>query len=131
MVAVHRRHVPYFVLANSETFPLHHISDPFARWAGSSTKHYAWLSLHAMEVFRQHIERFGVPHKLTTMFDRVRDCPALPHVDKYFDPPQVMPERYKGADTVQAYRDYYIGEKLKFARWLHGDAPFWVPNYRR
>jgi hypothetical protein len=30
---------------------------------------------------------------------------------------QAMPDEYKNDDVVQAYRDYYNGEKAYFAKW--------------
>jgi hypothetical protein len=28
-----------------------------------------------------------------------------------------MPDEYKTTDTIQAYRNYYVGEKSGFAKW--------------
>lgn len=40
---------------------------------------------------------------------------------------QAMPERYRvPGDPVQAYRRYYAGEKLRFARWTRRRIPGWV-----
>jgi hypothetical protein len=36
-----------------------------------------------------------------------------------------MPEQYKNADAVTAYRAYYLGEKTKFAKWKLGNVPEW------
>jgi hypothetical protein len=48
-------------------------------------------------------------------------------IDKDFTPPpQCMPEKYKGDDTVKAYRDYYLGEKMSFAVWKNTEVPSWV-----
>jgi len=39
---------------------------------------------------------------------------------------QCMPDQYKKVSTVQAYRDYYIGEKAYFAKWKEPrNIPFW------
>ena len=38
---------------------------------------------------------------------------------------QAMPEQYKDLDVVVAYRNYYIGEKNKFAVWKHSPKPTW------
>jgi hypothetical protein len=40
---------------------------------------------------------------------------------------QAMPEQYRVSDDpVRAYRAYYIGEKLKFAKWRRRRPPHWV-----
>ena len=33
------------------------------------------------------------------------------------EPPQCMPDKYKCEDPVQAYRNYYLGEKMYMAVW--------------
>jgi hypothetical protein len=38
---------------------------------------------------------------------------------------QAMPDQYKDADAVKAYRAYYIGEKKAFAKWKAGNTPQW------
>ena len=42
--------------------------------------------------------------------------------------PQAMPDKYRTEDTVTAYRRYYIGEKLKFAKWTKRHRPYWIKN---
>jgi hypothetical protein len=38
-----------------------------------------------------------------------------------------MPDQYKRPDAIEAYRAYYIGEKLKFAKWEpRAKRPDWV-----
>ena len=39
---------------------------------------------------------------------------------------QAMPDEFKGEDSVTAYRNYYRGAKLVFARWNHSERPFWL-----
>jgi hypothetical protein len=40
-----------------------------------------------------------------------------------------MPERYRGADAVAAYRRYYVGEKARFATWRPpSQPPRWWPG---
>ena len=37
-----------------------------------------------------------------------------------------MPDQYKCNDPVKSYRDYYIGEKSRFAKWKT-EPPAWWP----
>jgi hypothetical protein len=39
--------------------------------------------------------------------------------------PQCMPDEFKAADTVTAYRNYYLGAKAAFAKWPEGKVPYW------
>lgn len=36
-----------------------------------------------------------------------------------------MPEQYKNEDAVQAYRNYCVAEKSRFAKWKLGNRPEW------
>ena len=38
------------------------------------------------------------------------------------EPPQCMPDKYKCEDPVQAYRNYYLGEKMYMAVWTERDV---------
>ena len=61
-------------------------------------------------------------------------------VDSHTAPPMCMPAQYKPSKklldrkaseyvakhcTVQAYKRYYLGEKLSFAKWTRREAPYW------
>lgn len=48
-------------------------------------------------------------------------------IEKDFtSPPQCMPEQYKSNDPVRSYRDYYLGEKMYFAKWNYTEEPSWI-----
>jgi hypothetical protein len=42
--------------------------------------------------------------------------------------PKAMPDHYKVKCPVQSYRNYYIGDKIKFASWKNRQIPFWFSN---
>ncbi|MDX5507889.1 MAG: hypothetical protein O7149_04745 [Wolbachia endosymbiont of Hylaeus sinuatus] len=33
---------------------------------------------------------------------------------------QALPDRYKCSSPIQAYREYYLKEKIRFAKWEKG-----------
>ncbi len=40
---------------------------------------------------------------------------------------KAMPDKYKIAgDAVKAYRQFYVGEKMKFAKWTKRSIPEWA-----
>ena len=41
------------------------------------------------------------------------------------NPPQCMPDEYKSTDTIEAYRNYYMGEKSHFCSWKNRPTPTW------
>ena len=41
-------------------------------------------------------------------------------------PPQCMPDEYKHEDYITAYKQYYIGEKKRFAKYTAVDIPHFM-----
>lgn len=102
---------------------------PCTVWAGDCMSNFHWLSMHGLQLCEEYMRRFGKVHscqagivKLSKMFKMIpvngRDKPTPFY--------QAMPDEYRCADAVHAYRAYYIGEKSKFAKWERGtDVPEW------
>jgi hypothetical protein len=44
----------------------------------------------------------------------------------FTEPPQCMPEEYKHKDFITAYRNYYVGEKKRFAKYTNREEPQWL-----
>jgi hypothetical protein len=42
---------------------------------------------------------------------------------EFTPPPQCMPDEYKHKDYITAYKQYYIGEKKRFAKYTAVDTP--------
>lgn len=38
---------------------------------------------------------------------------------------QAMPDEYKNSNPVIAYRQYYLAEKIRFAKWNFTEEPEW------
>ena len=45
---------------------------------------------------------------------------------KFTTPPLCMPEEYKLDDYVESYKNYYIGEKMYFAKYNYSETPHWL-----
>ena len=100
-----------------------HQKHPSVLWAKDN---HAWCYVHFCALLGEYYFRYGKRHKceeiLFQLFDSLIISKGAPHSP----PPQCMPEKYRQADTVQAYRDYYRGEKAYFAKWEKGrSAPDW------
>lgn len=105
-----------------------HLHHPCVQWAAASRDNYAWLIGLGNGLATEYYRRYGKVHKSA---DVIRGCvgyytmiPAGGRTEHV----QCMPEEYKVAgDPVQAYRNYYIGTKMGFARWKNVDeTPDWV-----
>lgn len=96
-----------------------HKHHPSVLWAA---KQPYWTYQHFLGLLDEYKFRYGREHKCT-------ECVfVIPHLSygPWTDPPQCMPVNYHRADTVQAYRAYYRGDKARFAKWQRGrDAPDW------
>ena len=102
-----------------------HVNHPSAVWARDSADHYSWLFKLFVHLNGVYTQRY---HRIHLTFDKlvgvIKNAPALIPDAGWCDPPQCMPDEFKAADTVTAYRNYYCGGK-SFARWQHSPAPDW------
>ena len=102
-----------------------HYNHPSSVWVRSSSEAYAWAVALGKALSSEYTQRYGKVHKSAAVIEWCEgNAPALPS-DPFTAPPQCMPDRYMHANTVEAYRAYYIGDKERFAVWAHGDAPCW------
>ena len=112
-----------------------HASHPCTRWAQQSWGNYMWLSLHGMELCREYTRRYGKVHKAEEIH-RWLNRVIPPTFEGTTDTPNgvtpfaiAMPEKYHvPGDAVQSYRDYYLGEKSRFAKWPTDKIPGWWPS---
>ena len=102
-----------------------HYNHPCAIWTRSSLSNYNWLVKHGLGLAREYALRYNKAHKSTEVIEwaglhkpDILDLGLLPFA-------QAMPDQYKNADPVIAYRNYYIHDKARLAKWKHGNIPAW------
>lgn len=118
-----------FKTATPEMYSATHINHPCAIWVRTDYSHYEWLHRHFIALLIEYTARYKKVHSCTRLVKHLLHPPKHIRNGLYFTPPpQVMPDQYKTEDTVEAYRKYYIGEKLSFAKWSYSDAPYWLQN---
>ena len=104
-----------------------HINHPCTIWTGKSQENYEWLCKHAKAMCTEYTSRYKKFHKseqvinVMTMFNSRYQLPSIGLTPFA----QAIPEQYKDLNVVVAYRNYYIGEKSKFAVWKHSPKPTW------
>jgi hypothetical protein len=103
-----------------------HGQHPCTLWAGESLRNWEWLRTLALclnEEYRYRYDR-QTDHSSAAV---VMGLPLPPLADRGLTEfAQAMPERYRvPGNAVQAYRNYYIGEKAFFATWTKRDPPRW------
>lgn len=98
---------------------------PCTKWTRESLQNYEWHLKHAMELALEYNRRYDKIHK---SFQVIKWCSenyeSLNLPDIGMTPfAQAMPDEYKHEDPVEAYRAFYEGEKMDFAKW---DRSEWV-----
>ena len=109
-----------------------HKNHPCAIWVRESSNNYDWTFDLFDALLLEYTYRFRKIHKSAELFtllaERPRniywvyDCEQKNYTS---NPALAMPEKYKQQDPVQAYRDYYMGEKRHIAKWTNREIPFW------
>ena len=102
------------------------VNHPCTLWVAESNQNYFWLAEHAYALCNIYRNRYDKTHKSTNLiFNMVFQCPDLPKrgLTRFA---QAMPDKYKDYnDPVNGYRNYYVGEKSKFAKWTCNSEPEW------
>jgi hypothetical protein len=103
-----------------------HPNHPCTLWAGQSLSNWWWLYKLALALNQEYRYRFQAAsdHKSARV---VRDL-SPPRIEDIglTEFAQTLPEQYRvPGDAVKAYRQFYIGEKARFARWTRRKPPPW------
>ena len=93
-----------------------HKNHPSTIWARQSAQNYAWLYHHMMALGDEYTKRYGKKHlSITKCEDKLAILPGGILHTGFEQPPQCMPDEYKDECSIQAYWNYYIGEKHSVA----------------
>ena len=109
-----------------------HTKHPCVLWAGESFDNLQWLISLARALNREYQYRYrkSEQHVSIHVLDQVKTMRFESLGLTEFA--QAMPEKYKvPGDPVRAYRAFYIGEKLRFAKWTRRRKPMWIKEYLR
>jgi len=102
------------------------INHPCTIWTRESRENYIWLWKHAHALCKEYTRRYGKVHAMEKMLmDELYDPPTNITKGKITPFAQAMPEQYKNSDATIAYRNYYIHEKARFAKWKFTEEPEW------
>ena len=89
-----------------------HLNHPSTVWARRSKATYTWLFEHMMGLGYEYWLRYGKQHLSISKCSMFLSKPPV-HIqgEEFVQPPQAMPDEYKDPCSIQAYWNYYIGEK--------------------
>ncbi len=99
-------------LLDNIPYKIAHVNHPSTKWARENHYQYQWLYWHMMALGDEYTKRYGKKHLSIT---KCKEClsfsPYGIKLGKFKQPPQCMPDEYKDKCSIQAYWNYYIGEK--------------------
>lgn len=103
-----------------------HKNHPCNRWARESLSNYLWLRELTLELHKEFQYRYGRTHKSGLVAESL----PIPDIKDYglTDFAMAMPEKYHEKNYVNAYRNYYLGEKSALLKYTKREMPDWVLN---
>ena len=106
-----------------------HWNHPSTKWVRESIQHYNWLVSHGLEVCNEFTKRYGKRHKTQDVLEWLKQNKPNVKDNGFTPPPQCMPDIYRGSDTIEAYRLFYIEDKVKIKNLSWNklqNTPSWV-----
>ena len=103
-----------------------HRKHPCTLWAGKSLSNWKWLRELGLALNEEYKYRYDrtEDHKSAKIIKSLPE-PPIPDIG-LTEFPQAMPDEYKVAgDLVQGYRNFYIHDKSRFAKWTKRAVPEW------
>ena len=102
-------------------FPKH----PMTIWVGASGDNFFWTIQLLDQLLYQYTLRYKKVHSTIKISNLFHKTYTLWHDWKteFTTPPQCMPDEYKHKDYITAYKQYYVGEKKRFAKYTGVDTP--------
>ena len=108
-----------------------HMKHPSGMWCRETSRNYMWLYSLWRDLMKEYTFRYGKHHVAERLIPFLDNLPKNIKFGELTTMPQCMPEQYKVSDSIQAYKNYYIGDKQRFAVWTNRPIPEWyVKAYR-
>jgi hypothetical protein len=104
-----------------------HINHPSNVWARECHENYQWLYKLFVCLCHEYTHRYGKVHATCTKLAVVlSQSPRNIKHGEMTKMPQAMPDEYRTEDSVQAYRNYYIGAKKTQSKYTKRSEPSWL-----
>ena len=103
-----------------------HVNHPSAVWVRQSNNNYNWLVCLFQSLLSEYTHRYGKIHSCDRLVYWLRKPPINIPTGYKTQPTPAMPDEYKvQGDSLQSYRNYYIGAKKTMAKWKNREIPSW------
>ena len=110
---------------NDDLYKTAYPKHPMTIWVGDSGANFFWSVKLLDQLLYQYTLRYKKVHSTIKISNLFHGRYKLWHGWKteFTPPPQCMPDEYKHEDYITAYKQYYIGEKKRFAKYTAVDTP--------
>ena len=106
-----------------------HAKHPCVLWVEESYENFTWLSNLTLALnteYRFRYDRDSNHQSINVLHEISRHSYDNHGLTEFA---QAMPDKYKiPGDAVQAYRRFYVGEKMSFAKWTKRPPPEWAED---
>lgn len=105
-----------------------HINHPAAVWTRKTSSNYLWLFELFSACLAEYTARYERKHKTERLVSYLSTLPKNIPLGLRTQFPQAMPTEYHRVNSVEAYRAFYVGDKVRFARWARTSPPKWFTD---
>ena len=106
-----------------------HVNHPSAVWVRQSDANYAWLFRMFGALLDEYTYRYKKNHATGRLVDVLSYRPKNIVRGSFTEPTPCMPDQYKvNGDSIQSYRNYYVGEKNHMFSWKNRNKPAWIAH---
>ena len=111
-----------------------HINHPSAKWVRHNISNYSWLFEMWVELLREYTYRYDKVHSSERLVEYLVNIPKnIPTSNGWTAPWRAMPDEFKVDRsvpdyTIESYRAYYLGAKVKMSRWTNRPMPQWFAD---
>jgi hypothetical protein len=106
-----------------------HWNHPSTKWVRESIQHYNWLVEHGLEICNEFTKRYGKLHKTQSVLEWLKQNKPNISDNGFTPPPQCMPEEFRMKNTIEAYKNFYINDKIKIKKLTYNklnNKPEWI-----
>jgi len=101
---------------------------PMTKWVGDSGGNFYFTIKLFDALLTEYTSRYNKVHKTSKIIllfnSKYKKWQNME--GDFTTPPLCMPDEYKLNDYIQSYKNYYIGEKMYFAKYNYSETPYWL-----
>lgn len=119
---------------DSTLYAATHINHPSAKWVRHGEQNYRWLFSMWTHLLEEYTYRYSKQHSAERLMTTLARPPRNINMEEPYSAPwRAMPDEFKVDRsvpdyTIESYRAYYLGAKVKMCRWTNREMPEWFAD---